>query len=151
MKVKVNVPEAIVLIDNKMVGKGSGTYSKISTGRHTIRITAEGYQDWVKKVRVRSGKTSELNLTLSKIKYIEQLSATDYLQAGQEAFEQENYDKALENYIKATRANSKDGGAFLGRGLVYQKLGQSKKATDDFTTLFILCHLLLARHSSLQP
>lgn len=134
IRIKTDVPQAIVLVDNKMVGKGSGTYSDIPTGRHTIRVTAEGYQDWAKKVRVNAGRTSMLNVSLSKIKYVEQISATDYLQAAKEAYSQENYDKALENYIKAVRADSKDGNAYLGRGLTYLKLGLNKKAKNDLTT-----------------
>lgn len=134
IKVKVDVPEAIVLVDNKMLGKGSGTYSEISTGPHTLRITASGYQDWVKNVRVVSGKTLELEANLSEAKYVEQISATDFARAGEEAFNQGNYDKALENYIKAVRANSKDGNAYLGRGLTYKKLEQNKAAKDDLST-----------------
>jgi tetratricopeptide (TPR) repeat protein len=134
IKVKVDVPEAIVLVDNKMLGKGSATYSEISTGPHTLRITASGYQDWVKNIRVLSGKMLELEANLSEVKYVEQISATDFIHAGEEAFNQGNYDKALENYIKAVRANSKDGKAYLGRGLTYKKLEQNKAAKEDLTT-----------------
>ena len=134
IKVKVDVPEAIVLVDNKMVGKGSATYSEISTGPHTLRITANGYQDWAKNIKVASGKTLELEADLSEVKYVEQISATDFVRAGKEAFNQGNHDKALENYIKAVRANSKDGNAYLGRGLTYQQLEQNKKAKEDLTT-----------------
>lgn len=131
IKLDLNVPSAIVLIDNEMIGKGSGVYSKISTGSHTIRITAEGYQDWAKNIRIAREKTLELEVSLFETKQSEQMTAADYVQAGNQAYTQGNYDKALENYVKAAKANSNDGNAYLGKGLTYQKLGQNNKATDD--------------------
>ena len=134
VRLDLNVPNAVVLIDNQTVGKGSGTYSKVLTGPHTLRITAEGYQDWAKNVRITKDKILELRVTLSETKNLEQLTATDHVQAGNQAYAQGNYEKALENYTKAAKANPNEGNAYFGRGLTYQRLGQNSKATDDLNT-----------------
>ncbi len=58
-----------------------------------------------------------------------------YISIGDEYYNQKNYDKAEKYYSKGFELNGESGEAKLKLGLVYYKLNQIKKATEEFDSL----------------
>lgn len=63
LKVKSNVPTAEVFVDGQSLGAAPVTRF-LAPGSHAIRVVADNYDPYVRKVDVQDGKTSELNATL---------------------------------------------------------------------------------------
>ncbi|MCI0531358.1 MAG: carboxypeptidase regulatory-like domain-containing protein [candidate division Zixibacteria bacterium] len=131
-----NIPgDAIVLVDNEQVGRGSGIYRGIKSGDHTVRISKQGYNDWVGTVSVPSGQTKNLTIKLEKQSGLDNGLTTgtfdDYLKAGKTAYDAKNYMAAVNNYNMAAKMKSSPE-VFLGRGLALVKTGKNTDASNDF-------------------
>ncbi|MCK4386329.1 MAG: PEGA domain-containing protein, partial [candidate division Zixibacteria bacterium] len=64
VRIESNVSKPVVTVDDWSLGTGNKVYKNIYMGKHTVKVTKEGYQDWTQKVEVKPGKTSELKVNL---------------------------------------------------------------------------------------
>ncbi len=64
LKVRSNVATAEVYIDNALVGVVPIT-TYLSVGEHAIRVVADHYDPWVRKVKVEAGKTTDAQASLT--------------------------------------------------------------------------------------
>lgn len=59
--IKCNVPDAIMYLDRRFLGKGSGLYS-IAEGEHMLEVIASNYVTYSGKINVKSAKTYTIKL-----------------------------------------------------------------------------------------
>jgi hypothetical protein len=65
IKVKVNAPRATVFADGIFIGS-AGQEISLEPGLHEISISAEGYNTQEKRVKIESGRTTEVKFILTK-------------------------------------------------------------------------------------
>ncbi len=57
---------AKIYLDDQDTGKQTNDTLKVKKGTHTIKLTKEGYADYIEEVEVKRGKTVEVSATLEK-------------------------------------------------------------------------------------
>ena len=62
--VTVNVDSASVYVDDELVGSAPFENSAIHIGMYSVRVSKEGYEDFVEDVRVRPGRKAEIRASL---------------------------------------------------------------------------------------
>lgn len=65
LRVSSSVDGAAVFVDGNRVGEAPFTGEEISVGRHEIRVEHEGYEPFVRDVRIRPGERAEVTAQLS--------------------------------------------------------------------------------------
>jgi hypothetical protein len=60
-------PGAMVYVDDEMMGVTPVTLTNITPGRHMVRISLEGYQDWSKKVNVKKDVITSITANLAPV------------------------------------------------------------------------------------
>ncbi|MHC4184078.1 MAG: DUF2845 domain-containing protein, partial [Planctomycetota bacterium] len=58
---------ARVYLDGKLVGDVPSTLEFVEPGKHDLKVTREGYEDWEKRVIVKSGETIHLEVNLDLV------------------------------------------------------------------------------------
>ena len=66
-------------------------------------------------------------------KNVEGYTVTDYNESGDVFFDNNEYDKAIDEYNKATELNPKDALSYKNRGVVFWRLGEIDKAVVEYT------------------
>jgi formylglycine-generating enzyme required for sulfatase activity len=66
LSVSANVTGARVLVDGRSVGKTPLEDKSLSPGTHRLRVEADGYDAYVKRIRVESGRAVSLYVDLSE-------------------------------------------------------------------------------------
>ena len=66
LKINSNPPNADVYVDNKYVGKTPLTI-ELNKGTYTIKISKDGYDDYITKITAKSGETKSISANLVKI------------------------------------------------------------------------------------
>jgi tetratricopeptide (TPR) repeat protein len=66
-------------------------------------------------------------------KIVDELTATDLFFKALQIFNDGNYKNALDEYNKVLRLNPNHATAYVGRGVVYEKLGESQRAINDYS------------------
>jgi len=66
VSVSANVTGANIYVDNRLVGNAPTTIGKLTTGNHTVRVTANGYEDFSTTVNVRANQRTPLTVTLQR-------------------------------------------------------------------------------------
>lgn len=64
LRVVTQVAGANVLLDGTVIGKTPHLQQQIDVGTHLISIRADGYQEFVQKVEIKSGEIAELQVVL---------------------------------------------------------------------------------------
>jgi tetratricopeptide (TPR) repeat protein len=131
VNVESNVSEPVVMVDDRMLGTGNKVYKNISTGKHSLRVTKEGYQDWTQKIEVKKGKTINLKINLSEAEEVAPQTPEDWLALAQSQMDAKDFTSAVNSYSQALSLNPKSSEALLGRGLVYDQLNDRTKAVQD--------------------
>jgi len=135
---KATPSDALVLVDNQQVGKGSGTYRNIKAGTHSIRISKPGYRDYQRQVSIRPGQTASLQANLERMTGTESGLSTrsldDYLTAAKSAYQSEDYSSAVRFYNQAAQMTGSRPEVYLGRGSAYSRMGNRDAASGDFLT-----------------
>ena len=62
--VTANVDAASVYVDGELVGSAPFENAEIHIGMYSVRVTKEGYEDFVEDVRVRPGRKAEMRASL---------------------------------------------------------------------------------------
>jgi tetratricopeptide (TPR) repeat protein len=131
INIESNVSEPMVMVDDRMLGTGNKAYKNISMGKHSLRITKEGYQDWTQKIEVKHGKTLNLKINLSEAEAVTPQTPEDWLALAQSQMNSHDLASAVNSYSEALSLNPKSSEALLGRGLVYNQLNDRAKAVQD--------------------
>ena len=131
INIESNVSEPVVMVDDRMLGTGNKAYKNVSMGKHSLRITKEGYQDWTQKIEVKHGKTLNLKINLSETETVTPQTAEKWLAHAQSQMNTHDYAFAVNSYTQALTLNPKSSEALLGRGLVYNQLNDRAKAVQD--------------------
>jgi tetratricopeptide (TPR) repeat protein len=131
INIESNVSEPVVMVDDRILGTGNKVYKKISMGKHSLRITKEGYQDWTQKIEVKHEKTLNLKIDLSETEAVVPQTPEDWLALAQSQMDSQDFASAVNSYTQALTLNPRSSEAFLGRGLVYDQLNDRAKACED--------------------
>jgi len=133
LKLKANVPDAKVVIDNQVLGAGNNTYSRLKTGKRNITVSKAGYEDYKTTMTLKSGKTSTLEITLKRLdKSSASLTAEDLLAMGNDAAAKNDFETAIADYTKALEMSPGMLNAYEKRAEIYLETGQTDQAVDDF-------------------
>ena len=134
LKLQANVDEARFMVDGKVLGAGNNTYSKISSGRHTITVEKAGYSKYTEVVDVKADKTYTVKAALDRVSSnaAPELSAIDYINLGRDAAAEKKLDLAIEDFDKAVAISPGLADAYIERGKVYAVKGEASKAADDY-------------------
>jgi hypothetical protein len=65
LRVSSSVEGAAVFLDGNRVGEAPFTEESISVGRHEVRVELEGYEPFVRDVRIRPGRREDITAELS--------------------------------------------------------------------------------------
>jgi tetratricopeptide (TPR) repeat protein len=131
INIESNVSEPVVMVDDRMLGTGNKAYKNVSMGKHSLRITKEGYQDWTQNIEVKHGKTLNLKINLSEAEAVTPQTPEDWLALAQSQMNSHDFASAVNSYTQALTLNPKSSEALLGRGLVYNQLNDRAKAVQD--------------------
>jgi tetratricopeptide (TPR) repeat protein len=133
--VKSNVSEPVVLVDDRMMGMGNKVYKNISTGKHNLKLTKEGYQDFSQKIEVKPGKTLNLKIDLQEAQTVNPTPQTtdDWITLAQNQMNSNDLSSAVNSYTQALALNPKSSASLLGRGIVYHQLNDPAKAQEDLS------------------
>jgi tetratricopeptide (TPR) repeat protein len=131
INIESNVSEPVVMVDDRMLGTGNKIYKNISMGKHSLRITKEGYQDWTQKIEVKHGKAINLKINLSEAEAVTPQTAEEWIALAQSQMDSKEFTSAVNSYSQALTLNPKSSKALLDRGLVYKQLNDRTKAVQD--------------------
>jgi tetratricopeptide (TPR) repeat protein len=133
VSIESNVSEPVVVMDDRTLGTGNKVYKNISTGKHTLKLTKEGYQDFSQKIEVKPGKTLNLKMDLQELQIVNPSPQTtdDWITLAQNQMNSNDLSSAVNSYTQALTLNPKSPEALLGRGLVYNQLNDREKAIQD--------------------
>jgi Flp pilus assembly protein TadD len=133
VSIESNVSEPVVVMDDRTLGTGNKVYKNISMGKHTLRITKEGYQDWTQKIEVKREKTLNLKINLQEAATVipSPETAEDWIALAQSQMDSKDFTSAVNSYNQALTLNPKSPEALLGRGQVYNQLNDREKAIPD--------------------
>jgi Tfp pilus assembly protein PilF len=133
IKVKTNVDNAQVFLDNKDYGGGSRTIKKVLEGEHKLVVKSDGYETFAQTVSVNSNKTSSIEATLVRLTEDRppEQSATDYVRIGDRAAAEGDLSVAIGSYTAALE-REKTAEVYYRRAQMYDKTGEPDKAAKDF-------------------
>jgi len=133
ISIESNASGPVVAVDDRMLGTGNKVYKNVSVGKHSLRITKEGYEDWTQKVEVKQGKTLNLKIDLQEIGPANPSPQTagDWITVAQDQVNSHDFASAVNSYNQALALNPKSSEALLGRGLAYDQLNDRAKARED--------------------
>ena len=134
VKIESNVSDPTILIDNRLAGMGNKVYEEIKPGKHVIAVTKSGYYDWAQEVKIKSGKTLNLNVTLSEDKTQDPDLQTwkDFITLGNTQLSSNDLDAALNSYNQALALKPNSPEALMRRGHTYMQMGDRSRASADF-------------------
>jgi Tfp pilus assembly protein PilF len=133
--IKSNVSEPVVMVDDRTMGTGNKVYKNISTGKHTVKLTHEGYQDFSQKIEVKPGKILNLKIDLQEAQIDNPTPQTtdDWIALAQNQMNSDDLSSAVNSYTQALVLNPKSSASLLGRGIVYHQLNDRAKAQEDLS------------------
>ena len=134
VRIKSNVSDPVILIDDQLAGTGNKVYRKIKPGKHLIAVTKQGYYDWAKEVKIKPGKTLNLKISLSEDKSHRSDLQTwkDFITLGNTQLGSNDFTAALNSYNQALVLKSNSPDALQGRGYTHMQMGDRSKASEDF-------------------
>ena len=135
ISIESNVSKPVVVVDDWRMGRGNKVYKNIYIGKHTVRVTKEGYQDWTQKVEVKSGETLKLKANLSEKEMDTHIPHTseDWIALAQNQVNSHDFSAAVNSYDQALTIDPNSPEALLGRGLVYVQLNDRPRAFEDLS------------------
>ncbi len=135
IRIESNVSEPVVTVDDWRMGTGNKVYKNIYMGKHTVKVTKEGYQDWIQKVEVEPGKTLQLKVNFSEAEeeILTPQTSETWIALAQSQMNSHDFLAAVNSYGQALSLDSNSPEALLGRGLVYIQLDDRAKASKNLT------------------
>jgi tetratricopeptide (TPR) repeat protein len=135
IRIESNVSDPVVVVDDWSLGKGNEVYNNIYIGKHTVKISQEGFQDWTQKVEIKPEETLTLkaNLTAAESDALVPQSSEDWIALAQTQTSSNDFSGAVNSYGQALTLDPNSAEALLGRGLVYVQLSDRPKALEDMS------------------
>ncbi len=137
IELMANTADARLTVDDKVMGTGNNTYTRIKAGHHKIKVDKSGYTEYTTEIELASDQRVAVTANLNPISNnaVAAASAENYLTLGNLAMGSKNYQKAIVEYSKAIeeKPNFKD--AYAKRAEAYGKIGENGKAVDDYVRL----------------
>jgi hypothetical protein len=133
LTVIANIPQARVIVDNKVLGPGNTTYSNITAGKHRLVVMAQGYKEFSGTIEVERNKNNKFNVELEKIKteYVpSEITFEEYLVKADAMTSKKDWQEAIGNYTLAL-AKYEDGETYYKRSRAYVQMGQQTHAIND--------------------
>lgn len=133
IRIKSNISDPVILVDNKTVGTGNKLFQKIAPGTHQITVSKEGYYDWVGEAKVNPGETLNLQVQLSEEKnsHLTPSIWSDYLNLGNLQKNSGDLTQALSSFNQALSLKPDAPEVLQGRGSTYLLSGDKTKAAED--------------------
>lgn len=122
LEVRVEVPKAVVMVDNQKVGDG-GFRGEVAEGDHELKVTADGYEPFIKTIKIVSGEVVAETVALRKstagtvVEPIKEPWSFNGLYGGFEfigMFEPSGNGNTMQSSCEVTGATSCDGGNPMG-------------------------------------
>lgn len=133
LAVIANVANARIIIDNKVMGAGNKTFSKLYPGKHKLVVTKEGYKEHSETIVVKANQTTSAHITMEEIAVAynpTEIGYEQYLKKADDYASQNNWREALGNYTLAL-AKKEDADIYFKRSNAYQELNQNDQAIAD--------------------
>jgi tetratricopeptide (TPR) repeat protein len=133
LTVIANIPQARVIVDNKVLGPGNTTYSNITAGKHRLVVMAQGYKEFSSTIDIERNKNNKFNIELEKIKteYVpSEITFEEYLVKADALASKKDWQEAIGNYTLAL-AKYEDGETYYKRSRAYVQMGQQTQAIND--------------------
>ncbi|MCP4706202.1 MAG: PEGA domain-containing protein, partial [candidate division Zixibacteria bacterium] len=134
IKLAANIEGAKFVVDGKTLGAGNSTFTKIKSGKRKIQVSKSGYTEYTEIVTVSKNKTKTVKVNLSrKASDTEQpLTANEYFNLGNDAFDSKNYKLAISELNKAIELSPNHVDAYTKRAQSYVAIGENEKASSDY-------------------
>jgi len=132
--VNTNIDQAMVIVDNKVLGPSNKAYSRLYTGEHKLVVMKEGYKEYSGTFKVKHGKTTTLDIDLKEIEIAynpSEISFDEYLAKADDLASKGSWQEAAGNYTMAL-AKNEQAGIYCKRAIAYLKLGQKNQAQSDY-------------------
>jgi tetratricopeptide (TPR) repeat protein len=137
IELMANIADARLTIDDKIMGAGNNTYTRIKAGHHKIKVDKPGYSEYRTEIELASDQRVAITANLNPVSSSAQASASaeNYVTLGNLAMGSNDYKKAIIEYSKAIEQvpNFKD--AYAKRAEAYGKSGENGKAVEDYVRL----------------
>jgi len=137
LKLSANITDAKLTVNNEVLGVGNLTYKKLGPGKHSVKVSHDGYKTWKGPVTLRPGKTYTLKVDLEQLaqapakKQEPTYSAEDFYQSGKSMLADGNPASAVEDFNEAIERMPSMADAYLGRSEAYTALGNRANAESD--------------------
>jgi Flp pilus assembly protein TadD len=132
--VNTNIDQAMVIVDNKVLGPSNKIYSQLSTGEHKLVVMKEGYKEYSGTFQVKDDQTTTLDVDLEEIEIAynpSEISFDEYLAKADDLAAKGSWQEAAGNYTMAL-AKQEEAGIYRKRAIAYFKLGQKNQALSDY-------------------
>ncbi|MBD3217268.1 MAG: tetratricopeptide repeat protein, partial [candidate division Zixibacteria bacterium] len=133
LTVITNTPKSKIIVDNKMLGPGNKTYSKITVGKHNLVVMAEGYKEYSGHVEIKRNENNKFTIDLQELKAEykpSEISFEDYLAKADAMASKGDWTEAIGNYTLAL-AKREDGDTYHKRSTTFLQTGQKNQAIKD--------------------
>jgi tetratricopeptide (TPR) repeat protein len=133
LKVASNVPEAKVIIDNKVMGPANKTYSRLYAGKHKLVVMHEGFKEYSETININTNQTTEIDVKLEEIDLEydpSEITYEEYLSKADDLASEGNWQEAAGNYTLAL-AKYEDGQTYYKRAQAFIKLSRNAQAKSD--------------------
>lgn len=134
LKIKSNVADATVIVDDKALGMASQTFKKIAPGTHSLEIRRDGYQTYNQTVRVQEGEIVELAVNLDAVKPAApvEYGASDFFRQAEALMSEKNYSEAIGYYTLALVKDNSMVQAYVRRAEADVLTGKALNARADY-------------------
>ncbi len=139
IKLNANVDNAKIAVDGNVLGLGNNTYSKISTGTHTVIVSKPGYKDFKETVKLAKNDTHILHANLSRSERTEKMTVEDYISRGRDAIRQNALRLAIDDFSRAIDKSPGNLDAYIERAEAYSAAGEDAKAAGDYVRIGEIC------------
>ena len=135
MRIESNVSDPAVTVDDWRLGTGNRAYQGIYVGKHTVKVTKQGYQDFTQQVKIKSQETLSLKINLSEAEKGTPVPRTSegWIALARNQMNSRDFSAAANSYSQALILDTKSAEAFLGRGLVYLQVDDRSMALADLS------------------
>ncbi|HEU4437550.1 MAG TPA: carboxypeptidase regulatory-like domain-containing protein, partial [candidate division Zixibacteria bacterium] len=109
MTLSIDPPDAEAFLDGQSLGSG-GIFKDLPSGRHTLSVQRNGYQEWKNDVELKAGRPNRVRVSLVPVKTVPTVSTQperkgfdDYIKEGQNHLAKNEYAKAAVAFTEAVK------------------------------------------------
>jgi tetratricopeptide (TPR) repeat protein len=135
LKLAANIEGAKLTIDGNVLGRGNLTYSKLTPGKHSYKVSADGHETVSGTVTLAAGKTETLKVSLPVLAQADKqevYTADDFYYSGVNAYKAGDNESAITDLTEAIRLEPSNAKLYLARGDAYGMLRYKDEAHDDY-------------------